>query len=214
MSGPDLMIADLSYFSLLSRNPKCAKKARDEIIRELFEGKEPTLEELQENWRNVFTLENIGKLEYLSMCSKEQLRIDPPISLAPTVGKEDVNIGNYTLYKGDIAFVSLTAIHTDPKIWRDPHKFIPERFDPTSPYYLTPDGHKRHPYSYSPFGSSVRSCIGIKFTQSINMVVLAIFLLFTNIDELKEETETSDPFLQRFGLGFTIDIPWKFRFSI
>ncbi|CDW77644.1 morn repeat protein [Stylonychia lemnae] len=38
--------------------------------------------------------------------------------------------------------VHFTLLHKNPKEWQEPDKFIPERFDPESPYFLTPDGKK------------------------------------------------------------------------
>ena len=35
------------------------------------------------------------------------------------------------------------GLHHKDTIWRDHEKFIPERFDPKSEYFLTPKGEKR-----------------------------------------------------------------------
>jgi cytochrome P450 len=36
-------------------------------------------------------------------------------------------------------------ILNNPEEWQEPDKFIPERFDSLSKYYMTPSGKKRHP---------------------------------------------------------------------
>jgi cytochrome P450 len=50
--------------------------------------------------------------------------------------------------------------------------FIPERFDPESKYYLTPDGKKRNPFSFSPFLGGVRICLGKTFVEEVSKVTL------------------------------------------
>ena len=37
--------------------------------------------------------------------------------------------------------------------------FIPERFDPSSPHYLTPEGKARHPFAFCPFSGGHRICV-------------------------------------------------------
>lgn len=56
-----------------------------------------------------------------------------------------------------------------------PEKFIPERFDPRSEYYLTPDGKKRPPFCFSPFIGGKRVCAGKTLAETISkFIVLAI----------------------------------------
>ena len=64
----------------------------------------------------------------------------------------------------------------NPNEWIEPEKFIPERFDPHSKYYLTPSGIKRNPYSFSPFLGGNRVCIGKTFAESINKLVIPTLL--------------------------------------
>lgn len=53
---------------------------------------------------------------------------------------------------------------------------MPERFDPSSPYYLTPGGKKRHPMSFTPFLGGKRICLGKTFAENIGKSVLPIIL--------------------------------------
>lgn len=49
----------------------------------------------------------------------------------------------------------------DPKEWKEPLKFIPERFDENSDYYCSPEGDtKRNPTSFIPFNLGIRNCPG------------------------------------------------------
>ncbi len=78
------------------------------------------------------------------------------------------------------------ALHHNPKEWIEHEKFIPERFDPTSKYYLTPDGKKRHSMSYGPFLGGHRICIGKTFSEMISRIVAPSLLAhfdFTLVDK-------------------------------
>lgn len=43
--------------------------------------------------------------------------------------------------------------HRDPEYWDQPNQFIPERF-------TKEEAAKRHPFSYVPFSSGQRNCVG------------------------------------------------------
>jgi len=62
-------------------------------------------------------------------------------------------------------------LHSNPDEWVEPERFIPERFDPRSKYFLTPDGKKRHPFSYAPFFGGKRICLGKTFAEITSRMV-------------------------------------------
>ena len=67
-------------------------------------------------------------------------------------------------------------LHHNPKEWIEPESYIPERFDPTSRYYLTPSGEKRHSMSYGPFLGGKRVCLGKTFAENIGKCVMPIIM--------------------------------------
>ena len=89
---------------------------------------------------------------------------------------ENVQCGPLNMRKNDAFLVSMFHLSNNPNEWIEPEKFIPERFDPTSKYYLTPDGNKRNPYSFSPFLGGVRICIGKTFAETISKLVVPSLL--------------------------------------
>jgi len=70
--------------------------------------------------------------------------------------------------------ININALHHNPNEWISPEKYIPERFDPDSEYYLTPSGKKRHPMSFGPFLGGKRICLGKTFAENIAKCVIPI----------------------------------------
>ena len=64
----------------------------------------------------------------------------------------------------------------NPDEWIEPEKFIPERFDSSSSYFLTPKGKKRNPYSFSPFLGGNRICVGKTFAEMVSKFVTPALL--------------------------------------
>ncbi|CDW88282.1 cytochrome p450 [Stylonychia lemnae] len=122
-------------------------------------------EQLQEDWK------------YLYLAIQESLRIEPPIrSSTPMQLCKTMKLGNYTVDQNTSIAVNFYLLHRNPKEWQEPSKFIPERFDPQSPYYLTPDGKKRKQCSYSPFLGGRRICLGKTFAENIAKCIIPIII--------------------------------------
>ena len=110
------------------------------------------------------------------MCFLESLRIEAPVTLSMSmIFTKDSELleGKYKIKK-DTQFHILTAnIHHNKKYWIEPEKFIPERFDATSSYYLQPNGKKRHPLAFSPFSGGRRICTGKTFAEIVAKYVIS-----------------------------------------
>lgn len=73
-----------------------------------------------------------------------------------TTKSEVVLPGGYRLPPDSVIVPALYAIHTNPKLWRDPFHFDPDRWD-------TEEVKNRHRCTYSPFATGPRGCIGFNF---------------------------------------------------
>ena len=60
----------------------------------------------------------------------------------------------YTLQPGDGVWIPVHGLHHDPQYFPEPEKFDPERFSEENK-------DKIKPFTYLPFGSGPRNCIGM-----------------------------------------------------
>ena len=60
---------------------------------------------------------------------------------------------NYCIPEGMPIIISVSGLHRDAKIYPNPDKFDPTRFNKENTA-------ARHPYAYLPFGEGPRICIG------------------------------------------------------
>lgn len=152
----------------LVRNPKVKERVQQEV-RTIFKGKD----RIEEN--------DLQKLLYLKLVIKESLRLHPPAPLL--VPRE--TIGNCTIaHKYEIpaktrVIFNASAIGTDPKYWKNPEQFFPERFLDSDI-----DFRGQH-FELLPFGSGRRGCPGINFALSLVELALANLLFFFNWELLE-----------------------------
>ncbi|XP_051133617.1 cytochrome P450 71D10-like [Andrographis paniculata] len=127
------------------RRPSVYKKAQDEV-RMVFKDK-------------GFVDEScFDELKYLKLVIKESLRIHTPISIMlPRESMEECEIFGYKIPRKTRVLVNAWAIGRDPKYWKEPDSFIPERF------LDNPVDFKVNNFEYLPFGAGRRICPGISF---------------------------------------------------
>lgn len=116
---------------------------------------------------------HLPKLHYLGAVIKETLRLHPVFPLLiPHSPTETCTIGGYTIPKGSSVFLNAWAIHRDPSVWKDPLSFDPERFLSTD-VDLDFNGSN---FSYIPFGSGRRMCVGVHMAERMGTYTLASLL--------------------------------------
>ena len=143
-------------------------------------------------------------MSYLQFCINETLRIDPSVSNSSgVVLTENLQLGKYKILANSVMLINMRFLHHDKKQWREPERFIPERFDPKSEYFLTPAGTKRHPMSYGPFLGGKRICLGKTFAENIGKCILPII-----ISQLDMAFVNKDLYIRKPGTSiFTEDPP-------
>ena len=89
---------------------------------------------------------------------------------------QDARLGSFNIKAKDEMIINYYGLHFNSKEWQHPYKFLPERFDPENPLFLTPEGKKRHPFSYVPWNGGRRGCIGQSFADK-NVKTVMIYML-------------------------------------
>ncbi|KAJ0733874.1 putative premnaspirodiene oxygenase [Helianthus annuus] len=145
-AGSDTSSTTIEWaMSELLRNPSIMEKAQSEV-RRVF-SKKPTVDET-----------DIHSLDFLKMVIKETLRLHPPAPLMlPMENREKCEINGYEIPVKTKVVVNVWAIGRDPKYWKEPETFNPERFINSSVDYKGLD------FEYIPFGAGRRICPGITF---------------------------------------------------
>jgi cytochrome P450 len=108
----------------------------------------------------------LPKLEYLDAVIKETLRLKP---ILPIVARElaaPLDIAGYSLPAGTKLAPCIYLAHRRPDTYPDPERFYPERFVDA----------KMDPYTWLPFGGSVRRCLGMAFALYEMKIILAAVL--------------------------------------
>ena len=88
----------------------------------------------------------------------------------------DVTASGLKIRAGDIIIIGMAHMCNNYSEWREPDRFIPERFDPKSEWALTPSGKKRNPFSFAPYLGGSRICLGKTFVESVGKVLLPCLL--------------------------------------
>ena len=126
---------------------------------------------------SLINYENNSDLQFYGMCFNESLRMMPPVFISSTVRmSETVQAGKLLIRKGDAIVIHMGRMQNHPSEWQQPEKFIPERFDPQSKFFLTPSGKKRNTYSFSPFLGGQRICVGKTFIEVVSKLTVPTLL--------------------------------------
>ncbi|KAK9874352.1 hypothetical protein WA026_002702 [Henosepilachna vigintioctopunctata] len=115
------------------------------------------------------TWKDLTRLKYMDRVIKECLRIFTPAPILSRRTTGDINIEGIDVPSNTNFILNYNYLHRNPKYWKDPLKFDPDRF-------LPEEVAKRHPYSYLLFSGGPRSCIGSKFAEMNIKTLLSVIL--------------------------------------
>jgi len=127
---------------LLGRNPEVQQKIFEEIIK------------IESHTDNV--IEQLQKMTYTNAVLNESMRLYPPAWITDRQNLEDDSLAHFKIKKNTLIGVSFYELHRNPKYWKNPDEFIPERF--------LGDQKKESMQYFYPFGAGPRMCIGTGFT--------------------------------------------------
>ncbi|KAG2666225.1 hypothetical protein I3760_15G046800 [Carya illinoinensis] len=141
-AGTDSSAGTMEWvLSLLLNNPESLVKAQAEIHNHI--GQNRLLDE-----------SDLTELPYLRSIINETLRMYPPAPLLPHESSEECTVGGFHVPCGTMLMVNAWGIQNDPKIWAEPRKFKPERFQGL-------EGERKFDgMVLLPFGAGRRGCPG------------------------------------------------------
>ncbi|KAK6277573.1 hypothetical protein POUND7_017896 [Theobroma cacao] len=141
LAGTDTTVNTMEWaFSLLLNHPEVLEKAQAEIANRV--GHYRLIDE-----------SDLAQLPYLHCIINETLRMYSPAPLLlPHESSEECVLGGFRIPRGTTLLVNVWAIQNDPKLWTNPTRFMPERFEGLEG---TRDG-----FRLMPFGSGRRGCPG------------------------------------------------------
>ncbi|XP_072609182.1 cytochrome P450 3A12 isoform X4 [Vulpes vulpes] len=129
------------------------------------------------------TYNALVQMEYLDMVLNETLRLYSIAGRLERVCKKDVEISGVFIPKGTVVMVPTFILHRDQNLWPEPEEFRPERFSKEKKDSI-------NPYTYLPFGTGPRNCIGMRF--AIMNMKLALVRVLQNFS-FKPCKETQIP---------------------
>lgn len=162
-AGRETSILTLEWaISLLLNHPEAMQKLRAEIDNNIGHGR-------------LMDESDIQKLPYLRCVVNETLRLYPAAPLLlPHCASEDCKVGGYDVPKGTIVLANAWAVHRDPKLWEEPEKFMPERFEAKG----LMDKEELN-WKFLPFGMGRRSCPGANLgVRNVSLAVGAFIQCF------------------------------------
>jgi cytochrome P450 len=137
---------------LISQHPLVEEMLQDELTRVLA-GRAPVMED-------------VPNLRYLESVIAESMRLYPPAWAMGRRARQDFSLGDYRLPRGTTVLISQFVTHRDPRFFKDPLRFMPERF--------AAGGRNSFPkFSYFPFGAGGRQCIGEAYAWTESILVMA-----------------------------------------
>ncbi|XP_046555167.1 cytochrome P450 3A4-like [Haliotis rubra] len=165
IAGYETTASTLTFASYnLAMNPDAQEKAYNEI-KEMLGNEEPSYD-------------NIGNLKYLDNVITETLRLYSPVVALHRRASENIQIKDLTIYEGQTVFVPAFALHRDPKLFKDPDSFKPERHD-----------EKSNPLSFLAFGYGPRNCIGMRLALVEAKIALVHVLRAVQFERMPDTQE-------------------------
>ncbi|XP_026398375.1 cytochrome P450 71B13-like [Papaver somniferum] len=120
------------------------------------------------------------------MVVKETLRLHPTLPLLARESIKYSKIDGYDIYPKTWVLINTWALARNPKYWKNPEEFLPERFKDNS-FSLA----ENQNFEYKPFGGGRRICPGLNMGIVLTELVLA-HMLYTFDWDLPEGLNAED----------------------
>jgi len=180
VAGTDTSSTTMEWaMSLLLNHPEALQKVKAEI-------------DSQVGYGRLLNDSDLPKLPYLRCVINEALRLYPAVPLLlPHFSSKDSTLEGFQIPGGTILLVNAWVIHRDPKLWEEPARFKPERFEA----FVV----EREKFKFIPFGTGRRACPGTSMgVRTMSLALGALIQCFDWERVGKERVDVSP------GLGFLL----------
>jgi len=183
---------------LLGRNKDVQNKAYEEAKRIKEKG--------------LTSSEAMKEMSYIQCVIKESLRLHPSLPFIPRDLEEDTVIDSVLYPKNTRIALCMYEMQRDPKVWKDPLTFKPERFFATDENAQSTKEQGRS-FTSVPFSAGPRNCMGQRFAMMSMKVTLYHLLLKYEIVALQKEEEVQETIdgLNKIKDKNGLRISFKFR---
>ncbi|EFN68176.1 Probable cytochrome P450 6a13 [Camponotus floridanus] len=135
----------------LANHPKVQEKLRKEVMTVL------------DKYDDMITYDGLKEMTYMDQVLNESMRLVPVLgSLIKRCTEECELRGSdgvvCRVEPGTEILISTQALHNDPRYWKDPEVFDPERFS-------TDKKHNIQKFTFLPFSEGPRNCVGMRMAQ-------------------------------------------------
>ncbi|KAL6430825.1 hypothetical protein ACFW04_006976 [Cataglyphis niger] len=131
----------------LASHPKVQEKLRKEVMTVL------------DKYDDVITYEGLKEMTYMDQVFNESQRLIPEALMQKQCTEEFELRGSDGLVcrvqPGTEILIPIQGLHKDPRYWKDPQVFDPERFNPDKK-------HSIKKFTFLPFGEGPRICVGMR----------------------------------------------------
>ena len=119
--------------------------------------------------KEALSIRTLERLSYTCSVVEEALRSYPPLWLMTRKTVKPDLLDGYRVPSGTEIYISPYLLQRHPRLWKDPDRFDPERFE-------AGNSENRQPLSMCPFGAGPRNCIGEYFARVEMQVHLAAII--------------------------------------
>jgi len=154
------------------------------------------------------SVEDYKRMKYLDSCIKESMRLTATVPFTSRAIEDESGVkitADITLPKGTVVLIYQHCVHLNRNHWKDPLSFNPERFF---------EDRERHPYSFIPFSSGQRNCLGKKYASMKQLGILSSILRKFTITSLQRNDEiiTEPAVAMKFKSRLRIKLSKRERF--
>jgi cytochrome P450 len=172
LAGHETTSHALSWtFHLLAQHPELEARVRHEAMTVLGNRKPAP--------------RDVDKLHFTEQVLSEAMRLYPPAYALARVAIQDAEVGGYTVPAGTDMLIWIYHAQRDPRWFREPGRFDPDRFSPARRGTIPP-------FAYLPFGLGTRTCIGKHFALMEAKLVLACTLRRVSLTDLGAQLPARD----------------------